>query len=204
MSFYKEKAIVLYAPLGNADIAVPLHPESRYNEILRCKSLKTQTEKYQVWKLLEFAVKNYTSLEFANLQFTKTDNNKWVCPQLYFSLSHSDGIVCVAISDEPIGVDAESVRTVRRELDTRILTDRERSSMKDAAADEYERYLLEAWVKKESIFKMGDGTALMPNRIEADEHPTALKRVTLAAREYLISVCHTRAYEIEFKYVEEI
>lgn len=204
MSFYKEKAIVLYAPTRDADIAVPLHPKSRYNEILGCKSPKTQTEKYQVWKLLEFAVKNYTSLDFANLQFTKNNNNKWECPQLYFSLSHSDGIVCVAISDEPIGVDAERVRTVRRELDTRILTDSERLALKEASDAEYSEELLLSWVKKESIFKRGGGAALLPNRTEAKEHPTATKRVTCQGREYLIAVCHTRADEIDFNYVEEI
>ena len=204
MSFYKEKAIVLYAPLGDADIANPLHPESRYSEILRCKSLKTQTEKYQVWKLLEFAVKNYTSLDFANLQFTKTDNNKWVCPQLCFSLSHSDGIVCVALSDTPIGVDTEPVREIRRELGGRIMTDKELSLAKDMSKEDLSEYLLSLWVKKESIFKTGDVSALMPRSIEAQEHPTSLRRVTLGTQEYLISVCHTCAHEIEFKYVEEI
>lgn len=204
MSFYKEKAIVLYAPQRDADIAVPLHPKSRYNEILRCKSLKTQAEKYQVWKLLEFAVKNYTSLDFANLQFTKTDNNKWVCSELCFSLSHADGIVCVAISDEPIGVDAELVRAVRAELEGRILTEKERDAIKRLPPDKQGEYLLESWVKKESIFKKEGGYALLPNRIRTDEYNTSVRRVACGTAEYLIAVCHDRADEIEINFVEEI
>ena len=188
----------------DTDISVPLYPDKRYSEVLGCKNSKTKIEKYLVWRLLEFGVKNYTTFNFDNLQFTKNANGKWVCPDLYFSLSHADGMVCVALSDTPIGVDAEPVREIRRELGGRIMTDKELSLTKDMPKEDLSEYLLSLWVKKESIFKTGDVSALMPRSIEAQEHPTSLRRVTLGTQEYLISVCHTRAHEIEFKYVEEI
>ena len=195
---------MIYAPIKDADTSVPLHPVHRHIEILECKSDKTKAEKYLVWRLLEHAVKNYTSLDFANLQFAKTDTGKWMCPELHFSLSHTDGLVCVAISDEPIGVDAEAVRSVRPELASRILTDKERMLFECEPESGRSEHLLKSWVTKESIFKRGDGTALLPNRIEAAEHPTAIRRVTVGTQEYLISVCHTNAHKIEFNYVEEI
>ena len=204
MSFTKGNAIVIYAPTKDVDTSAPVHPIERYKEIRGCKSDKTRTEKYLVWKLLEHMVKNYTTLDFANLRFTKTDNGKWICPEIYFSLSHTDGLVCVALSNEPIGVDAEALREIRPELSARILTAREREDMTDVPPWQISEHLLRAWVTKESIFKRDGGTALLPNSIETDEYPTSLKRVTLGTREYFISVCHTHPDEIEFNYVEEI
>ena len=204
MSFLKAKAIVIYAPIKDADTSVPVHPVHRHIEIQGCNSDKTRIEKYLVWRLLEYTVKNYTTLDFANLQFAKTDGGKWVCPDFYFSLSHTDGLVCVALSDEPIGVDAEVVRAIRPELRARILTEREMDAFMSIPEEQQSEYLLKAWVRKESIFKKDGGTALLPGSIEATEHTTALKRVTVGTREYLISVCHTRAENIEFNYVEEI
>lgn len=204
MSLHKPVAIVAYAPIRDADISVPLHPKSRYDEVVRCKSADAQKEKYLVWKLLENTVEKYLNLEFANLKFTKTNNGQWVCPNFYFSLSHTDRLVCVAVSDEPIGVDAELVRAVRPELEGRILTEKEREAIKRLPPEKQGEYLLESWVKKESIFKKEGGHALLPNRIRTDEYNTSVRRVACGTAEYLIAVCHDRADEIEINFVEEI
>ena len=204
MSFENAEAIVVYAPMKEADLSVPLYPEERFNEILRCKNDKTKQEKYQVWQLLELAVKKYLNFDFANLQFTKTANGQWVCPDFYFSLSHTDGLVCVALAREPIGVDAELVRSINEGLSTRILTPSELSHGNTLSSERRGEYLLECWVKKESIFKRSGTAALMPGSIETSEHPTSIKSVTVGAREYLISVCHGSAHKTEFKHMEDI
>ena len=200
----KAFAIVLYAPTMDADISVPLYPTDRYNEVLACENSKAKTEKYLVWKLLEHAVQKYLYLDFANLKFTKTENGQWICPDFYFSLSHTDGLVCVAVSDEPIGVDAELVRGIRHELDRRILTESELDFIKDATNEDKEKFLLESWVKKESIFKKSGAKALLPNRINTDEHRTLTERIACQGREYIIAVCQDRNTQIKFNYVEEI
>ena len=204
MSLHKPVAIVAYAPIGDADISAPLHPKSRYDEVVRCKSTDAQKEKYLVWKLLENTVEKHLNLKFANLKFTKTDNGQWLCPDFHFSLSHTDMLVCVAVSDQPIGVDAELVRGVRSGLEGRILTEKERDAMKRLPPEKQGEYLLEYWVKKESIFKKEGGHALLPNRIRTDEYNTSVRRVACGTAEYLIAVCHDRADEIEINFVEEI
>ena len=204
MSLHKPIATVVYAPIRDVDISVPLYPKSRYDEVLGCKDPASGKEKYLVWKLLEKAVRESLNLEFANLEFTKTENGQWICPDFYFSLSHADGIVCVALSDEPIGIDAEPVKEIRPQLEGRILTDREREQIKNATDEERSEYLLCAWVKKESIFKKSGGKALLPNRIDPAEHKTQLRRVLSDGREYIIAVCQDRNIEIEFNFVEEI
>ena len=196
-------ALVVYAPVCDLGIE-PIHPHSRYVEITECKSDKARREKYCVWKLLEKVVSSELNCDFANLRFTKTKNGQWVCPDFYFSLSHTDGLVCVAISHSPIGVDAEKVRPIRHELKHKVLTEREIGYMASLAPAEQGEYLLCSWVKKESIFKKTGGAALLPNRTEADGHITATHRVKLGDGEYLISACTDTNEKIQFRYMEEI
>ena len=197
------KTLVMYAPIGEVEIAKPLYPESRYHEILECKNENARREKYLVWKLLEQAIKTGTDLDFANLEFTKTANGKWVCHDLYFSLSHADGVVCVAVSDQPIGVDVEAVKDIRSALADKILTEGERAVMESIPPDKRGRFLLDAWVKKESIFKMRGGEALLPNRIESASVKVKLHSVTVSDREYVIAIA-AKNDNIEIVYTEEL
>ena len=196
--------LVAYAPIRCYDINIPLHPSERYDEIIRCKNEKVKQEKYLVWKLLEQVVTKYINLDFANLKFTKTVNGQWICPRFYFSLSHTDGLVCVAVSKRPVGVDSEIFRSVNEGLATRILTERELSEYRKLSPRDKNRFLLCAWVKKESVFKKSGGEKLLPGSIEISEHHTELKCVEVEGREYVISVSGNYGDKIEFKYVEEI
>ena len=197
------KTLVMYAPIRDVNITEVLYPESRYREILACKNENARREKYLVWKLLEQAIKTGTDLDFANLEFTKTANGKWVCHDLYFSLSHADGVVCVAVSDQPIGVDVEAVKDIRPALANKILTEGERAIMESIPKDKRGRFLLDAWAKKESIFKMRGGEALLPNRIESTSVKVKMHSVTVSGREYVIAIA-TEKDNIEIVYTEEL
>lgn len=198
-----EKTLVVYAPLFDADTSVPLYPQDRFSEVNRCKNEKAKHEKYLVWKLLEWVVKTSYNIDFDNLNFTKTVNGKWICPDFYFSLSHTDGALCVAVSDMPVGVDIEMKRCVRPSLKDKILTEREKKKMDDLSECEREEFLLEAWVKKESIFKMGGGEALLPTRIDTIDSAVKVQTVDILGREYLISVASEND-NIEIVYTEEL
>lgn len=200
----KIDTLVAYAPIQDADITVPLYPYERYREVLSCKNEKAKQEKYLVWKLLEKAVVDMINLDFANLRFVKTDNGQWICPDFYFSLSHTDGLVCVAVSDSPIGVDVELVRKINTGLGRKILTERELLLMSELPPDKKNRYLIESWVKKESVFKKNGGEKLLPNRMETSEYSTKLTSIEISGREYVISASVDNCEKIEFKYMEEI
>ena len=65
---------------------------------------------------------------------------------VFFSISHTDGYVAVAIGDSPCGVDIEGGREISKKIRTRFLNGC------DEAND------LEEWTKKESFGKLtGDG-----------------------------------------------
>ena len=197
------KTLVMYAPIRDVNITEVLYPKSRYHEILECKNENARREKYLVWKLLEQAIKTGTDLDFANLEFTKTANGKWVCYDLYFSLSHTDGVVCVAVSDQPIGVDVEAAKDIRPALANKILTEGERAIMESIPKDKRGRFLLDAGVKKESIFKMRGGEALLPNRIESTSVKVKMHSVTVSDREYVIAIAAEND-NIEIVYTEEL
>ena len=197
-------ALILYAPICDINTAKPLFPIARYKEIQACRSEKTKCEKYLVWKLLEHAVKDYLNLDFANLKFTKLDNGQWVCPDFYFSLSHTDGAICVAVSHHPIGVDIEKTRSVKEGLYSRVLTDKEYAVLKTLADEEREDFFLKAWVKKESIFKRNGGTSLMPSKTETDSSDAEAHTVYVNGERYFIGIAVNKNEGYEIIYTEEI
>ena len=199
----KAFTLVSYARLKDTDISAPLYPHERDDEVNGCKNETARREKYLVWKLLEKVVESRLNLDFANLQFTKTPNGKWICPNFHFSLSHTDGLVCVAVSDREVGVDIETVHDINDGLKGRILTEKETLYFNGLDTSDRQRFLLESWVKKESIFKRSGGKMLMPNGIETSEHHTELAYVDFDGSSYVISVA-TDHSEIEFKHMEEI
>ncbi len=205
MSCTNAKARVWYAALGEADLDMPIYPAERNLEILGCKNEKVKREKYYVWQLLRLAVKEMFDLEFDNLQFTKLANGQWVCPDFYFSLSHSSGAVAVAISDLPIGVDIEATRHVEADMAERFLTDKERECFTALTGSEAESFFLEAWTKKESVFKKTGGNMLMPRAMESSRIDAYVEKIRIFGKEYILAV--SSEYEKEktvIRFTEEI
>ena len=196
---------VVYACIKDTHGAKTLYPSERYIEVISCKNEHSKTEKYSVWKLLERVVTDKLKMNFENIEFTKTANGKWICPDFCFSLSHTCGAVCVALSPCDVGVDIERMRPIREELASKILTESEKTVFDSLEKSERCGYLLEAWVKKESIFKMTGGKALMPNRTDASDYSTVTRRARIENEEYVISVATSDGEDrIEFIYLEEI
>ena len=120
-----QKVYLYYAEITDIDRSNMVYPKERMDEILECKNESVRREKYSAWKLLEYAVKDAFSLDFDNLQFTKLDSGQWVCDKCSFSISHSDGVAAVAVSDVSVGVDIEPVRAIDQRLASKVLTDSE-------------------------------------------------------------------------------
>ena len=164
-------------------------PEERQAEIDRCSSPKVKREKYYVWKLLEYAFERDLGERLEDISFEKNGNGKWTSDKAFFSLSHTDGVVAVAVSRSNVGVDVEAVRRHRDGLEAHILTERERtelSTLEESAAWEY---IIGRWTQKESIFKTFNARGFEPKRIEASEYPTRTERLALPVGVYMLSVC---------------
>ena len=204
MPYTDSGTLVMYAPIREADMSVPLVPDERQREVERCKNERTRREKYLVWKLFEKAVRERFNLDFANLKFTKSENGQWLCPDFYFSLSHTDGAVCVAVSTKPVGVDIEKKREVREGLYARMLTECEREYILTLPSGERCDFFLSSWVRKESLFKRDGGSCLMPAHRETLDSDTRLLRVKIADGEYFIGLANTENEKYEIIYTEEL
>ena len=196
--------LVMYAPIEDVDMSTPLVPQLRDAETRACKNKNAMREKYLVWKLLEKAVERRFGLDFANLQFTKTANGQWICPDFYFSLSHTGGAVCVAVSERCVGVDVEKIRGVDERLPPRVLTDGELAYMRALPKQRRDIFFFEAWVKKESTFKLTGGEALMPRHRDTLECTAAVERVRIGNEEYLIGIASDGEIKYEILFLEEI
>lgn len=85
---------------------------------------------------------------------------------IHFSISHTKTHVFCALSDKPIGIDAEPCdRAIRRSLAAKILSPREQERLQ-AAADP-QAALLRLWVLKEAAAKCtGEGLRGYPNHTD--------------------------------------
>ena len=88
---------------------------------------------------------------------------------LHFSISHTKGHVFVALSNQPLGIDAEEMdRKVNLRLAEKILSPMER--IRFDAADDKRAALLKLWVLKEARVKY-TGTGLQGYPTQTDFSP---------------------------------
>jgi len=135
---------ISYVNLENEVLEVSSVARNKYLESITDNKRKKQS--FFVWKLLERVL---IDNGFLNLQFFE-DNGKWEtdCKNLDFSLSHSENIVCVAISDFSVGVDVENIS----EKAKRVLIKKQK--LLDSTNLDNETFT-KLWTEKESEFKRG-------------------------------------------------
>ena len=75
----------------------------------------------------------------------------------FFSISHCKEAIAVALDDQPIGIDVESIRRFDPELVTRTMSLAEQAII--SASDHPERAFIRLWTQKEAILKM-QGTGI--------------------------------------------
>ena len=80
-------------------------------------------------------------------------------PGVHFNITHCPGMIACVIDDQPVGVDAESVRPFSERLIRRVLTPSEQMALQSAGSDDrakntaFIRFwtLKESWVKQTGI-----------------------------------------------------
>ena len=155
-----------------------VYPPARNREIFFSRNPEVRRERYAVWKLLEAAVGRCFGYDFNSLHFEKSREGKWSSEEFCFSLSHTKGACAAVVSNEPCGVDIESI-TLREEaygknpektgrLLDKILSAREKEEIlgKTASSADFLRY----WTKKESIFKAYDGKRFAPEKLDTADY----------------------------------
>ena len=70
----------------------------------------------------------------------------------YFSISHCKTGIAVAVADEPVGIDIESIRRADEELMERVLSNGERLAV--SGERDRDRAFTKLWTQKEAVVKM--------------------------------------------------
>lgn len=148
-----------------------LYPRRRNAEINHTQNEAARAEKYYVWKLLGYAVRDSFGKELKDCSPKKSRCGKWTCDGVWFSLAHSCGTVAVAVSNAEIGIDIENIGMIRDKYTKEQilkLSDKLGVTQDPEMGDAYMNFLNE-WTRKESIFKRLGKGHFSPSGISADE-----------------------------------
>ena len=200
--------VVVYISTFDRNLVVgDVEPAIRSEFIQRCTDTLTKQQSYSVWRLLDYALRDCYGVGVDHFDFTISDNGKWCCNGVYFSLTHCDNVVGVAVCNSPVGVDIEAVASFIRHVDNdgfveRVLTDSEQSVLKKTPLNHRVETLARFWTQKESIFKMRDSATFVPNTIDTVKNFSCSQLVTLAEQTYMLSVATQIATNVEVKHVK--
>ena len=117
-------------------------------------------------------------------------------PDIHFSISHTKGLYVVAVSDMPIGVDAEKVRAIDMQVVNRFYSDHEQIYVL-CGSGELDRRYTEIWTMKEAYAKwLGKDMKMLYERYDI----LGKKEIRLFLdEEYCMAVCMQEpAIKIEF------
>ncbi|MBR5797467.1 MAG: lecithin retinol acyltransferase family protein [Clostridia bacterium] len=172
------------------DVSIkPLSCTEREREIGSVNNPKAKIEKYCVWRLLEYALERSFGLHAQKLTFEKTPEGKWTTEKCFFSLSHCDGAVAVAVSRAAVGVDIETMRPLSRDrFADKILSEGEYTLYEQTLPEEQEGFLLERWTAKESLFKKEGEAAFIARDYDTTQGKSRTQHVTSAGQSYVLSV----------------
>ena len=99
-----------------------------------------------------------SAMHIGEMEFLYNEHGKpYIEGGPFFSISHCKEAIAVALDDQPIGIDIESIRRFDPELVTRTMNDSEQALI--AASDHPERAFTRLWTQKEAILKM-QGTGI--------------------------------------------
>ena len=176
----------------------PIFPPKRQAEIVACASEKARREKYFAWRLLLSAIEQSLGVDPRQLQFTKSENGKWLCDGTYFSISHSDNLTCVALFPHPVGVDVERLRPLKmQDFALKILSEQELADYHATAENEKTAFLLRAWTRKESLFKRLDQSGFFSANPKTLQGFVEERTLDLGGEQFALAVAADIPFELQ-------
>ncbi len=179
---------VYVAALPDGECDSPLYPEERDRAVRETANSDVRRERYFVWKLLEYAIKESFGIPIESLRFEKRDGI-WSAEGVEFSLSHSGGALAVAVSSAPVGVDIEPLcGAVRDGVAERFFNSNELRDYLAAAPMEREERFLRIWTAKEAIFKSRGEEAFLPLAVDSCTESVFTDVLSLGGVDCILSV----------------
>lgn len=119
-------------------------------------------------ELMIAAAMRSMGLEYTPPKYERTESGMPWCDEAFFSVSHTQNIVCSVIGNTPVGVDVEFKRTVKSGIARKILSESEQAEY--ACSKSKNDFLLRHWTAKESCLKLrGRGIETNMRLLSLDE-----------------------------------
>jgi len=161
---------------------LPLVSSQRREQALRYKHVFGQFCCLKSWLMLfeHVEMSSYRDVEWCYNEHGKP----YIEGGPYFSISHCKEGIAVAIDDQPIGIDIETVRHADEDLIARTMNETERVGMDD-------RKFTRLWTQKEAVVK-AQGTGIQS--FEQLQHILSASRdieiSTFEKEKYIYSIAH--------------
>ena len=119
--------------------------------------------------LLKDMLREY-KIDYTEDMTKKTDYGKPYLadyPDIYFNLSHSEGIVACIVENRECGIDCEKVREYRPNVMKRAFSEKEQAMIQSAPESERDMLFFTLWTLKEAYIKaIGKGLSFPMNEAE--------------------------------------
>ena len=132
---------------------LPLVSRQRREQALRYKHTFGQFCCLKSWILLKEVLGQIGYNRIQSEEFRYNEHGKpYFEGGPYFSISHCKTGIAVAVADEPVGIDIESIRRADEELMERVLNNDERLAV--SGERDRDRAFTKLWTQKEAVVKM--------------------------------------------------
>ncbi|MGN0469144.1 MAG: 4'-phosphopantetheinyl transferase family protein [Acutalibacteraceae bacterium] len=169
-------------------------PEEKREKISEYKNLRAKKESILGWYLFSCGCWDF-HVQNRKLSFGENGKPGFENGKNFFNISHTDGFVCCAFSDSPVGIDAEKVRDFKFSVAERVLCKNELEILKKSRNQP--KTFIKFWTLKESFFKQnGKGIAAGLKDIDFSDNVNKkefrFEKLNIHCdeiEEYLISIC---------------
>ncbi|MBO7473662.1 MAG: 4'-phosphopantetheinyl transferase superfamily protein [Ruminococcus sp.] len=120
-------------------------------------------------------------------------------PNIYYNLSHADGIAACIISDNECGIDCEKIREYPKKVMRRVFSEKERTMVETAPEDKKSELFFRLWTLKEAYVKaIGVGISYPMNTVEfsfdsgriiTNIKDCRFRQYIVGNRGFIVSVC---------------
>ena len=106
----------------------------------------------------------------------------------HFSISHCKTAIAVAVSENPIGIDIEGIRTFKPELMRKTMSPAEQQRITSSATPEVE--FIRLWTQKEALLKL-QGTGIISDLHHVLDHAqeVAWTEISHLSPDYICTIC---------------
>lgn len=167
-------------------------PQERREKIMKHKTAEGRKQSLGAGLLLKRVLEKYG---VSQAEIAVKQNGKPETAGICFNLSHSGSLAICAVSDRPVGCDAEKTGPARRKVAKRFFSEQENRYLEQFEGREQDQAFCRIWTMREAYIKMtGEGMRLDFRKFEIVPVDAAEFQVF---REERKETCFLREYEVD-------